>query len=337
MAVSSPVRQRSCCICVTILNSDTKVTRGTNICGGCKKRFCSRHYETHREDINKEFQQLRQERDLLANQLNSISLADPMVSSLVMEINEWETETIEKVRSAAAIARTNVTSLIHDRNIIKDKFNEFIVEFKNEEFINEYDETDIEHIKSKLNILQQQANTLSNETIRIKYQDIKWNAMILICKSDSYSLLSEQTIQLDSNSVATKTYFRGTTLLAPYHEIILNEFCGTQNYQWQLLYKATIDGFKPKDFHRQCNRKKPTVTIYRDSTTCYLFGGFTRAEWITPRTTYSTQQDSQAFLFTLTNPHSLTPRKFPIRTDMVSATFNSKNFGPSFGLVNCPL
>lgn len=45
-----------------------------------------------------------------------------------------------------------------------------------------------------------------------------------------------------------------------------------RNKQWNLLYRATRDGFDAKDFHRVCDNQGPTITILR-SKQRRLFGG----------------------------------------------------------------
>ena len=45
-----------------------------------------------------------------------------------------------------------------------------------------------------------------------------------------------------------------------------------------LLYRGSVDGWKPKDFHKRCDNKGPTLTIIKTKggTIC---GGFTMQNW----------------------------------------------------------
>jgi len=60
-----------------------------------------------------------------------------------------------------------------------------------------------------------------------------------------------------------KKLFIGATLLTVDHQKKINEWCGTPNQQWTLLYKATRDGFDTDHFHNACNNKGPTCTVIK--------------------------------------------------------------------------
>ena len=44
------------------------------------------------------------------------------------------------------------------------------------------------------------------------------------------------------------------------------------------LYKASIDGWAPKDFHDRCDNKGPTLVIMK-SKVGKVFGGFSMVGW----------------------------------------------------------
>jgi hypothetical protein len=63
-----------------------------------------------------------------------------------------------------------------------------------------------------------------------------------------------------------KPTFPGTTLLESYeHKQKLNEFYGKPDQQWELIYKATRDGFSVDTFHKKCDGKGPTITIIQSA------------------------------------------------------------------------
>lgn len=126
-----------------------------------------------------------------------------------------------------------------------------------------------------------------------------------------------------------KPTFPGTTLLESYeHKQKLNEFYGKADQQWELIYKATRDGFSLEAFHKKCDGKGPTMTIIQ-SARKFIFGGYTSISW---STNTGPKKDTQAFLFTLTNPHNIAPTKYPINPDKVgNAVYHFHAYGPSFG------
>jgi len=79
-------------------------------------------------------------------------------------------------------------------------------------------------------------------------------------------------------NVLTKTMVENTfpngTLLGVEHTKKLNEFYGKPEQRWELIYKASRDGFDANAFHTRCNNQGPTFTIIK-SNNGYLFGGYT--------------------------------------------------------------
>ncbi|CAF4311702.1 unnamed protein product, partial [Rotaria sordida] len=107
----------------------------------------------------------------------------------------------------------------------------------------------------------------------------------------------------------TEILFPNGTLLQKEHQKKLNEFYGKTNQRWELIYKATHDGFDANTFHSRCNNKGPTMTIIQSNNN-YLFGGYTAIPWTSEGDSY--KNDTTAFLFTLTNPHNIPPTKYLI-------------------------
>ncbi len=46
------------------------------------------------------------------------------------------------------------------------------------------------------------------------------------------------------------------------------------------LYRGSEDGFMGEDFHRLCDEKGPTLSLYKFEGQC--IGGFTNAKWSAP-------------------------------------------------------
>jgi hypothetical protein len=100
------------------------------------------------------------------------------------------------------------------------------------------------------------------------------------------------------------------------------------NAKFQLLYKATLNGFAAADFHKLCDNKGPTLTVIR-STNGYLFGGFTPLNW--DSTTNTSKNHAEGFIFTLTNPHNIPPTKYPRNPQNTCAIYCDASYGPTFG------
>ena len=122
--------------------------------------------------------------------------------------------------------------------------------------------------------------------------------------------------------------FRDGTLLSIEHKKKLSEFYGNNEQKWELIYKASRDGFGANTFHSRCNNKGPTMTIIRSSN-YYLFGGYTSVAWTSSG---SHKADFNAFLFTLTNPHNIPPTKYPVQPATIQySIYDYIGSGPAFG------
>ena len=89
-----------------------------------------------------------------------------------------------------------------------------------------------------------------------------------------------------------------------------------------LIYRATRDGDKAKDFHLKCDKCKNNLVIIRTKTGL-KFGGFTRESWEGK----GDKLDKEAFCF------SLDKNKIYNYVKGKSSIFVSPESGPSFG--NC--
>jgi hypothetical protein len=92
-----------------------------------------------------------------------------------------------------------------------------------------------------------------------------------------------------------------------------------------LRYRASRDGWLPKDFHRKSDGKKPTVSLFRIKENGQCIGGFTSAYWSSPPV-YTGITDSSGMIFNLT-----TKKLFKSKFDSDSIVC-SKRVGPNFGL-----
>ncbi|XP_074631076.1 uncharacterized protein LOC141889631 isoform X2 [Acropora palmata] len=96
--------------------------------------------------------------------------------------------------------------------------------------------------------------------------------------------------------------------------------------KWKRCHSALANGWEPAKFHRNCDNKKPTVTIIKKGT--YIFGGYTDIPWGPP--TWSYGETLNAFVFSLENNKALPPFKC-IAKSKLYAIHKSPVRGPSFG------
>jgi hypothetical protein len=139
-------------------------------------------------------------------------------------------------------------------------------------------------------------------------------------------ILTKAEKQITADKIE-QTFLNGT-LLQLEQKKKLNEFYGNSNQQWILIYKASRNGFDANAFHTHCNNQGPTMTIIQSNNN-YIFGGYTAIGWTSDG---SYKNDPTAFLFTLTNPHNITPTKYPVNPANASKAVNhTSSYGPTFG------
>jgi hypothetical protein len=101
--------------------------------------------------------------------------------------------------------------------------------------------------------------------------------------------------------------------------------------KWELLYRATRDGFGAKDFHQKCDNFKNTLVIIK-STSGNIFGGFTSKPWNSISTVDSQNNhvsDPSSYIFSLVNQNEK-PFK-ALAQSFYSGIFCDTSKGPAFG------
>ena len=98
------------------------------------------------------------------------------------------------------------------------------------------------------------------------------------------------------------------------------------NQKWELLYRATRDGFSAANFHKRCDNKSKTLTIIK-STNGNIFGGYTDKAWTSGNQFYS---DPNAFLFSLVNKDDK-PFKVKLTSNGHTAIYCNGTCGLIFG------
>ena len=101
---------------------------------------------------------------------------------------------------------------------------------------------------------------------------------------------------------------------------------------WNLVYRASVDGFSANSFHSKCGSIRNTLTIIK-TTNSFTFGGFTSSDWSTNGNMNSIYKyDANAFIFSLVNNYNISVRMNA--TQPQNAILASYYNGPTFGNSN---
>lgn len=103
----------------------------------------------------------------------------------------------------------------------------------------------------------------------------------------------------------------------------ISRVCFSKNIKCKKLYKATENGDRGSDFHRFCDNKGPTLTIFK-SIKGYIFGGFTSVSW---DSSGNYKPDAYAFVFSLNKKkiYRILDYKYAIQCHSGGPTFGNNH------------
>jgi len=94
--------------------------------------------------------------------------------------------------------------------------------------------------------------------------------------------------------------------------------------KWNLIYRASRDGFEAANFHSKCDNKPNTLIIIK-SASGNIFGGYTEQTW---NSIGNYKADSNAFIFSLINKDN---KPIKMKCSGTYAIFCSNSYGIIFG------
>ncbi|CAF2861439.1 unnamed protein product [Rotaria sp. Silwood2] len=176
--MASGLESNRCSIC--------EEEEGRCMCDGCKKYFCVKHFDQHRQQLSTKFDvEIVRTHDKLLEQINLVNQPNTSALELFGEIDRWETEAYKKVHKAAEKARHQLTQLLIDgKDIWKKDFEILTKEIRNRQEEIDFDENDIERLRQKINEIQTSLNQMSQPTktkaVIVTKDQIDWNRVIYV-------------------------------------------------------------------------------------------------------------------------------------------------------------
>jgi len=136
--------------------------KGISKCEGCSKIFCYNHFGDHRQELNKQLDDVEVSRDLFRQTLTE-QTANPARHTLVQQINDWERSSIKRIRETANEAREML--LEHTTKYISEiefKLNKITDQLRQSRQENDFVETDLRQWKEQLTQLTNELSKPSN-------------------------------------------------------------------------------------------------------------------------------------------------------------------------------
>jgi hypothetical protein len=233
-------------------------------------------------------------------QVNDIS------SKIIEEIDEYERELIE-------FNKTNSKSLDVFNDVVKEleSFHTLSIEYLNK---NEIDDK----LVKKSN--EEAANLIKRADIEIEnLKSIIFDRNILKFEKNNEKLN-------DTIFGTLKTYKMINFLILSKQSQVKKLFslCEFPVHQkWNLIYRASQDGFEASQFHTKCENKPNTLVVIK-STNGNVFGGYTEQTW-NPSNNY--KADPNSFIFSLINKLN---KPLKIKWSQ-NGIFCNSSHGPLFG------
>ncbi|CAF1248649.1 unnamed protein product [Didymodactylos carnosus] len=247
-------------------------------CKGCQRNFCQGHMSEHRQELEDDFQGVLSDRDSLYQQIYSeTSSTDPQAFD---SITKWERKTIEKINMIADQARRQVQDLLDEKRLkVKEKYDQLSAELRQRKESSHFFEQDIKRLSKTL------------EQVKHDYEHKDTTAIVTVeAQTIDFDNILRITPNAKTNVHQNQLFLGGTLLADKQHQSKLNEFYGKPHQQWELIYKATRDGFLASNFHRQCDGKAKTMVVIQSKNGGYLFGGYTAAPGVQIKAFKQTKQ-----------------------------------------------
>ena len=161
------IHRHSAVVIMTTLLTETicvvcNKERRTYLCDGCSKRFCRDHLDEHQKDLENGFDQLATDHDELRQMIN-----DRKRYSIIKEIDQWEMDSINKIKQTADQYRERFLNLRNESiGVVESKLDDLAQQMKKMRQENEFNDLDLHQVKQRLNQLQNELIQLSNLSLR---------------------------------------------------------------------------------------------------------------------------------------------------------------------------
>ncbi|CAF1177835.1 unnamed protein product [Adineta steineri] len=138
----------------------------TCLCSGCSKDFCFQHLIEHRQILDKQLEEAINDHNQFQQTIIQ-QKQNPLNSSLIKQINQWETTSIHQIQQRIKECREKLMNLTQkSMNDVEKKFIELSKKLKEIREENEFNEVNLKGFQLKLTEITQEFLKSSNISIR---------------------------------------------------------------------------------------------------------------------------------------------------------------------------
>jgi hypothetical protein len=99
-------------------------------------------------------------------------------------------------------------------------------------------------------------------------------------------------------------------------------------YEFTLILRGSRDGFSPSKFHKVCDNRSHTITVFKLKDSDEILGGYNPIIWKSDNDNASSKD---SFIFSFKNKHNVENFILSRVEDERNAIYNGSDYGPSFG------
>ncbi len=154
-------------------------------CTGCDEYFCWKDYKTHREGMFSMMDKIIEERNRLQDEINNRVQHNDQEDPLIAQIDQWQKNTIEKVKQVAAQARHQASELLNTKRFkINTEFKNFSQELAHLKESENYVEHDLKRLNQMISRFKQDLTQSAQPTTNVLHteqsDEINWESLIYV-------------------------------------------------------------------------------------------------------------------------------------------------------------
>jgi hypothetical protein len=248
----------------------------------------------------------------------------------------------------------NDNNQLKNRIIIIEKYDEKLKNITNEiekdniELGNKITiiENDNEELNNRITIIEYENNELNNRTTNIETNNYELKNSIYSFETSNKDLELKierlrnehdnlydrfeamEEMKTEMNKYYNNLFTQSNIIKLEERKLISLWILPYHNLKFNLLYRASTDGYDTNIFHSKCDNKGPTVFVARLSNNNRI-GGFASSSW---KSNVGDIKDEKAFLFSLSNKIKYGLKNKYITNSLYGQENSSVLFGPNSGL-----
>ncbi|CAF1218589.1 unnamed protein product [Adineta steineri] len=168
----------------------------TYTCEGCSNRFCVIHLTEHQQLLNEHLHNIIDDYNEFKERINQ-QKQTPLNHSLIKKIDQWERNSIEKVKQKAQECREVIIELLQTCiNNIEMKFNDLNKQIQQLQKENDFNEIQLNHLKNQLTKITEELNSPSDISIEQDSQAFINKISIILEKKSKVSKWKQNAISM---------------------------------------------------------------------------------------------------------------------------------------------